>query len=222
VIPETIEQYVQESGIDLKSLFDPVNAIIYLEVGTSTYQSSEVTPKQRSGFAVTLPNVRDYIKNGFWVADVPKLSSATATETASSTLGNSDFILYGAGYDNNGTQVFEAGFKVDINYGVLFYAEFDSTNNQWNRNFVIVATQDATDDVANDVNNKYGVSINTWNALSSYESWLTTLNVTMTGKGIVSVDTKINASDAKVTSTDGDLKIGTNGTLVLEGNAPVF
>jgi len=222
MIPETIEQYVSESGIDLKTLFDPVNAILYLEVGTSTYQSSEVTPKQRSGFAVTLPNVEDYVKNGFWVGGVPKLATATATETASSPLGNSDFILYGSGYDSNGTQVFEAGFKVDINYGVLFYAEYDSSNNQWNRNFVIVATQDAENDVATDVNNKYGISISSWNALSDYESWMSTLNVTMTGKGLVSVDTKINASDINVTSTDGDLKIGTSGTLVLEGNAPVF
>lgn len=222
MFPETIEEYVSEAGIDLKTLFDPVNGIIYMERADGTYEARELTAKNRSGFVITLPSATDFAKNGIWDGNLPALQQGEATTTSSSQLGASDFVLYGAGYDSNGAPVFEAGFKPDINYVVLVTAQWDSSNSQWNRTIKVVVLKGAVDDVTTSLNDNYGAAPSSWTDLSAYEEWMAVLGVTRRGKGLVDVDTGADASTVNVSSTDGDLEIDANGNLILSGNAPVL
>jgi len=222
MFPETIEEYVSESGIDLKTLFDPVNRILYLERADGTYESKELEPKNRAAFTSTLMSITDYVANGFWPGEVPKLQSGTASATESGQVGASDFVLYGAGYDDSGKAVFEAGFKVDINYAVVVTAQYDSTSGNWKRSITAVAVKDAVNDASSDIQSKYGAAPSNWSDLSSFEEWMDTLNVKLRGKGLVDVQLGVSASNVGVSRTDGDLKIDTNGNLYLTGNAPVI
>ena len=56
VIYESLEDWISTSGLDLKVLFDPVNAVLYLERADGTYESKELPPSERSGYAAPIAN----------------------------------------------------------------------------------------------------------------------------------------------------------------------